>query len=137
MPFVDRRDGANHLEHFHVYNKEPEVGSFELVGNTPDTLQWHTDAGLFLAFVPGVTCGKDGDTPDTSFWVMDPATRRPARAVFPRGSIAIMMGVGAEHWMDTPGLALKATKHAVKMKHGITRAWYGMSKCSMFLKTTM
>jgi len=38
-----------------------------------------------------------------------------------------MLGAGAEHWLQTPpGLKLRAAKHAVRMKSGEERAWYGM-----------
>lgn len=138
------RNGANHLEHFHVYNKKApssEEGKDDLVDDkeheeeheSNTTLGWHTDAGLFLAFVPAINCNDKSNSQhqrDTSFWVMDDATTQtttPIQAIFPIGSIAIMLGAGAEHWIDTH-IPLKATKHAVKMQSGNARAWYGMSK---------
>merc|ERR1719469_925941 len=39
-----------------------------------------------------------------------------------------MLGAGAEHWIKNfpSELRLRATKHAVQMKEGKSRAWYGM-----------
>ena len=50
-------------------------------------------------------------------------------AVFPqdRPSVIIMLGIGAERWLDvdSPGLGLRATRHKVRMDPGGRRAWYG------------
>jgi hypothetical protein len=60
-------------------------------------------------------------------------------AVFPQANegeavIAIMLGTGAQHWLDMPhGLQLKATRHSVKMRGGESRVWYGMSELLMFV----
>lgn len=113
------RQGANHLEHFHVYSKEQQ--DHQQREEHERVLDWHTDAGLFLAFVPARDCHSD--QPDASFWVKDIG----APAVFPGGAIAIMLGAGAEYWLQTP-VPLKATQHAVKMRPGEERAWYGISK---------
>jgi len=51
------------------------------------------------------------------------------QAVFPNNSVIIILGSGAEHWLkNIPKeiLPLKATKHAVQMSPGNSRAWYGM-----------
>ncbi len=155
-------ENANHLEHFHLYSKEEETkkdDDVESMYTTYNTLDWHTDGGLFLAFIPGTSChntrNHDDDDDENnnyndndSFRIMkkDIHTHieREMRVVFPqpRSSnsnndtndtneiiVAIMMGTGAEHWLHTPtSLKLRATRHAVKMKGGDVRAWYGMSK---------
>ena len=113
-------NAANHLEHFHLYSK--------MTANAESlTLQWHIDAGLFLSFVPAVNC-QGGSTPsaDASFFYLDEDGTN-TRAIFPPNSIAIMLGAGAEHWLQSP-VPLKATRHAVTMREGDERAWYGMSK---------
>jgi hypothetical protein len=150
---ADIRNGANHLEHFHVYHKKASSFEDEFIttpndddnkdhhqessSRTSTTLDWHTDAGLFLAFVPAINCNHDNTNKheherDHSFWFMENSKntqQAPIRAIFPTGSIAIMLGAGAEHWLDTSSrMSLKATKHAVKMQSGDARAWYGMSK---------
>ena len=38
-----------------------------------------------------------------------------------------MLGAGAQHWLDTSNRqSLKATRHAVHMQPGESRAWFGM-----------
>lgn len=118
---------ANHLEHFHLYSKDGDR-DFSNGGTWVDetlSLEWHTDAGLFLAFVPGWDCHSSGAQSDTSFWVQLPGGEK-ARAVFEPNSVVIMMGAGAEHWLRN-SFDLKATRHAVHMNGGDARTWYGMS----------
>ena len=136
-------EDAKHLEHFHVYSKEENDVSNDFVKENDEAvdeaLDWHTDAGLFLAFLPAVSCTND--KLDNSFHIKVPSIDertgrqydKEVRAVFPNDRegeviVAIMMGAGAQHWLKTPpGLKLRATKHAVRMKSGEERAWYGMS----------
>ena len=113
---------GNHLEHFHVYSKK--------TATEESSLDWHTDAGLFLAFVPALNCREStsGDhDADESFWFKD-ENGVSTRAIFQPNSIAIMLGAGVEHWLQSP-VPLRATRHAVTMRKGDERAWYGMSKC--------
>jgi hypothetical protein len=110
---------SQNLEHFHVYNKS------SVAAKTFD-LDFHTDAGLFLSFVPGMECGLNNNLKKADdFYIKYQGTTR--RAVFQDNSIGIMMGVGLEYWLQT-GTNLKATRHAVALHPGETRAWYGMSK---------
>jgi len=137
-------EDAKHLEHFHVYSKEGSRSSNseenEYDSHVVDTaLDWHTDAGLFLAFLPAVSCA-DIDKPDNSFYIKIPTIDektgkeygKELQAVFPNERddeivVALMLGAGAEHWLQTPpGLKLRAARHAVRMKSGEERAWYGM-----------
>lgn len=137
-------EDANHLEHFHLYSKNssekaPQDNEAKAVDSA---LDWHTDGGLFLAFIPGQYCHSDiDDNDDGSFRVAVPTGNnsksvKEMKAVFPDSSaneneivVAIMLGAGAQHWLNTPeSLKLKATKHAVKMEGGDFRAWYGMSE---------
>eukprot|EP00588_Corethron_pennatum_P007032 CAMPEP_0194291826 /NCGR_PEP_ID=MMETSP0169-20130528/44267_1 /TAXON_ID=218684 /ORGANISM="Corethron pennatum, Strain L29A3" /LENGTH=696 /DNA_ID=CAMNT_0039039827 /DNA_START=202 /DNA_END=2289 /DNA_ORIENTATION=+ len=115
---------AENLEHFRVYSSPPEDG-----GPDDDTLRGHTDGGLFLAFLPGRSCdGHDWD--DLSLLVEVGGKMR--QAVFPApadgGSVVgIMMGEGMESWLNYNGASpFRATKHAVKMRRGSRRVWYGM-----------
>jgi len=116
---------STHLEHFHLYSKDMLSEN----SDTQDaTLAVHTDAGLFLAFVPAYSCLASSDE---AFYVQDSNVLR--RAVFPKNSVIMMLGSGAEYWLKT-NFAMKATRHAVRMQPGESRAWYGMSKCSFTLK---
>ena len=142
------RDGT-HLEHFHVYSKhstdDTTTSSSSIESAVVDeALDWHTDAGLFLAFLPGQSCDNN-DTTDESFRVSIPSYHnghlsiQEQRAIFPTANeneviVAIMLGAGAQHWLNMPDeLSLKATKHAIKMMDNSARVWYGMSKyaCSI------
>ena len=137
------RDGT-HLEHFHVYSKNssndyptnPTPTDSSVVD---EALDWHTDAGLFLAFIPGQSCNDD-DSTDESFRVSIPSYHngnlitQEQRAIFPTANeneviVAIMLGAGAQHWLNMPNdFSFKATKHAIKMMENSARVWYGMSK---------
>jgi hypothetical protein len=44
---------AGHLDHVHVYSGRSEAGA--------ETLSMHTDAGLFIAIVPGMYIDSDGN----------------------------------------------------------------------------
>jgi hypothetical protein len=141
-------DDSVNLEHFHVYSKktkEQETAS-SVDAVIDHALDWHTDGGLFLAFLPAESCNHDVGTTsiipqDDSFRIKkfhDPNNSESSftevRAVFPAQEqqdgeviVAIMLGEGAEKWLNTPdSLKLRATRHAVKMKSGERRAWYGM-----------
>jgi hypothetical protein len=122
---------ANHLEHFHYYYHKDTIDEAvrPMDGKSKKALEWHTDAGLFLAFVPAWDCPSSGRVKDDSFWVQLPDGRE-VRALLDDESIVIMMGAGAEHWLKTSSssLELRATRHAVDMAKGDARTWYGMSK---------
>ena len=107
---------SKNLEHFHLYSKQ---------NTTTDTkvLDLHTDAGLFLTFVPGRSCQNGGDE-STHFYIQ--SEKKLQRVEFPPNSIGIMLGAGAQHWLDSTLLNLQATRHAVHMQPGEERAWYGM-----------
>jgi hypothetical protein len=119
---------ANHLEHFHHYSKESHGEGVEEYSqdDSAPSLEWHTDAGLFLAFVPAWDCHSSGGKLDTSFWVKLPDGKQ-VQVNFDPGTVVIMMGAGAEHWLLN-SLGLRATRHAVRMSNGDARTWYGMSK---------
>jgi hypothetical protein len=121
-----------HLEHFHVYYKKEQhqmdQEDTSTVFSTPPVavdhaLDWHTDGGLFLAFLPAEPCNNQATTTarsstaaeDDSFRIKilhDPHHSNGAftevRAVFPPPQqdgevvVAIMLGEGAETWLNTP-----------------------------------
>ena len=132
-------DSSQNLEHFHVYSKpftptSPSKSSSGKANTTPlelidSALSAHIDAGLFLSFVPAYSCGDvDADNKaDLSFYVNVDGEAK--HAVFPPNSVILMLGAGAEYWLQLPDLLpLRATRHAVRMGEGSIRAWYGMSK---------
>jgi hypothetical protein len=117
---------AQNLEHFHVYEKGEKVSEHQ-DSDSGLVLDVHTDAGLFLSFVPGLSC-NDVNDPTSNFYVQHEGALQ--RAEFASGSIAIMLGIGAERWLRH-SIQLRATRHAVQMDVGQNRAWYGMSKCTV------
>ena len=159
---------ATHLEHFHIYDKttynidssidtriHPHINEYNAVPIDP-ALDWHTDAGLFLAFLPGTSChgpttslNENEEDNNDSFRILKPEANNrnmgggvEMSVQFPKANpgeviVAIMLGAGAEHWLypnskhndnnDTT-FQLRATRHAVKMRQGEKRVWYGKSK---------
>lgn len=137
---------ANHLEHFHVYtNHQDEDAEGDSVKKNDVAWDWHTDAGLFLVFVPAWDChGNDDESnADNSFYYRD-TNGATVRAEFDGGRTAIvMLGQGAQDWLDLPvqhqhqqhkSSPLKATTHSVRWSESESRkkipdqrrAWYGM-----------
>mmetsp|Transcript_3056 Transcript_3056/g.7205 ORF Transcript_3056/g.7205 Transcript_3056/m.7205 type:complete len:773 (+) Transcript_3056:153-2471(+) len=141
---------ANHLEHFHVYtNNQTDNFSAPTNSEMSTAWDWHTDAGLFLVFVPAWDCNGDENNVDESFYYRD-TDGTTVRAKFDGGNTAIvMLGQGAQDWLQLPeqamnqplqnqkSLALKATTHSVRWSSGERRvvgdnlpkqrrAWYGM-----------
>lgn len=134
---------ATHLEHYHLYEKQKKQDESMLKTKDDDdkktkTLDFHTDAGLFLAFVPGYDCdATDMTTSSTldNFWIRlkgdDEPTEYPVRFAPPQRTRAvIMLGAGAARWLhNVPShVQLHATQHAVQLRSGQRRAWYGKSK---------
>lgn len=110
-------EASTNLEHFHLYSKTQHGHD-----DDDDDLSVHTDAGLFLSFVPALDCTQGGDS---AFWVED-RQGNLQQVAFPENAVIIMMGTGAEHWLQSDR-KVRATRHAVRMPVGTTRAWYGMS----------
>ena len=153
---------ANHLEHFHVYTKGSEhneggiggddekeedesYGNGEIhtnsakEGASKTTLDYHTDAGFFLSFVPAMDC-RSYTTDSTSFFLEgqdEPLT-------FEEDEVIIMLGAGAQYWLPSsshgqrsnhgsheghpPGkqqYPFLAASHALRLLPDIRRTWYG------------
>jgi hypothetical protein len=147
---------ANHLEHFHVYDKPFAAEETTATAAAADatthhhhlkkkkkataasaaaeeaatkTLDYHTDAGLFLAFVPAMDCASlTVDT--TSFYLqhdgpLQPQQQQQRRPVDLRGDeVVVMLGAAAERWLRSDPV-LRGASHALSMRAGRRRAWYG------------
>lgn len=127
---------ANHLEHFHVYTNKKETQGEGTASrhnnnnkNSDVAWDWHTDAGLFLVFVPAWDCNSNDNSNnvDESFYYRDGNDGTPTRAKFDGSRTAIvMLGQGAQDWLNLPvssksrskkrrkGPLLKATSHSVR-----------------------
>jgi hypothetical protein len=159
---------STHLEHFHVYRKYNSTSVPSTATTTADgfsstssnnlILDVHTDAGLFLAFAPGFNCHSDvAESSTASSWknsglYVQDSTRGNLqvssplkRAIFPRNSVGILIGIGMQNWIQTSSpkistssdshpfgnkkIYFHATPHAVYMPTGTAgRSWYGKSK---------
>lgn len=131
-------EDATNLEHFHVYSRNKSESEGE--EDSATALDWHRDAGVLLAFLPGQMCDGNDRLVDSSLHVKVPSSNDHDAflidkvASFPESNeneivVAIMLGVGAEHWLkfsDDSDFKLRATQHAVTMRGGERRVWYGM-----------
>jgi hypothetical protein len=162
----------NHLEHFHVYtkkevgdgqfhqhqqqhqqqqqqqqqllytNNERNIENDDSITPTLTTLDYHTDAGFFLAFVPAMDC-HTRTIDNSSFHLRsrghDNDDNLGVTPVFDEHDVIIMMGAAAEHWLHPHPLndennvnmdekwrnKFLAMSHALHLKSGAHRAWYG------------
>lgn len=162
----------NHLEHFHVYTKKKEgdeqqqehhqlyddnnrnKGNELLLDNNNNddsatamttTLDYHTDAGFFLAFVPAMDCHTRA-IDNSSFHLRhagkhDGDDKSDSTPVFDDNDVIIIMGAAAEHWLPPHPLddnndnnvnmdekwrkKFLAMSHALHLSPGAHRAWYG------------
>jgi hypothetical protein len=126
---------SHNLEHFHLYEKEQtddcenDVNGDNDDGRRSETvLPIHTDAGLFLVFVPGMDCDNPHTPSNDSSLLVERRNGIVQRARFEPDTFGVLFGSGAEHWLlpNNP-LQVRATRHAVRMRCGSRRAWYGMS----------
>ena len=141
---------ANHLEHFHVYTKQPneqsEGGDNSNDSSQKDTVEvedlmqtngrgsrnlrsekrtstfdYHTDAGFFLSFVPAMDCRSY--TTDTSSFFLQ-GQEEPVR--FEDDEVVIMMGAGAQYWLPkSHQFPFLAASHALRLLPDTHRSWYG------------
>jgi len=108
------------------------------------TLDYHTDAGFFLAFVPAMDCHTYA-TDDTSFYlkqqqhddfaVGDSEDRQAYPIKFEENEIVILMGTAAQYWFPSNSESKHddtkqqypfiAASHALRLLPDAHRAWYG------------
>jgi hypothetical protein len=139
---------ANHLEHFHVYFKEGDnektsgsdgnhvetnqhLNSYEAGASRAQrkatTLDYHTDAGFFLSFVPAMNC-KSFRVDESSFYIKP--EEEPIK--FEEDEVVILMGAGAQYWMSSNlndgaeyNSTFLAASHALRLLPNAHRTWYG------------
>ncbi|KAL7514166.1 hypothetical protein ACHAXN_013268 [Cyclotella atomus] len=147
---------ANHLEHFHVYTKDGADDYYYYYGETtngkdnvaaqqpttdelndsrtpiPTTLDYHTDAGFFLSFVPAMDC-HSLSVDNTSFYIQ--SQEEPLR--FEEDEVVILIGAGAQYWMNNNNAhhdelttteddeEFVAAPHALQLLPNAHRSWYG------------
>jgi len=131
---------GEHLEHFHSYQKMSE-------NDSSDTIEVHTDQGLFIAFTPALISSYDEGTgkPDLSnpmkesegFFIETSEGKTAMVDFSSEDDLVFMLGDGVNQYVNTKlnkdkhslSKALRATPHAVKLQaHGkhLARVWYGL-----------
>jgi len=129
--FFDVVDYGEHLEHFHVYNHNGKVKQEE-------TIEWHTDQGLFLAFTPGVWTKIESPqvlgTTD-GFYIQLPDGSQPLVSFDDEDDLVFMLGDGVNqilnHQIAEKAYSLRAVPHALTMPTPpsvnplASRTWYG------------
>uniref|UniRef100_A0A7S2EPM2 Uncharacterized protein n=1 Tax=Trieres chinensis TaxID=1514140 RepID=A0A7S2EPM2_TRICV len=144
MSFGDVAEAGEHLEHFHSYVKlgNNEMNKSENVRKLvkEDTIELHTDQGLFIAFTPAQIAGSDGElSPSGGFYVQDPETGNRLLAEFHPDDVIFMLGDGVEQIGLNDRLRgmgeepLRPVPHALVMPEGVndgssssvSRVWHG------------
>jgi len=133
---------GEHLEHFHSYQKlSPTEKASE------NTIDVHTDQGLFIAFTPALIASHDENTgaPDLNspmqesegFYVETSQGKTAMVDLTSEDDLVFMLGDGVNQYINTKlkkdeqslSKILRATPHAVKLQvHGehLARVWYGL-----------
>ena len=123
---------AEHLDHFHAYTRT--------TNSNASTIDLHADAGMFIAFVPGLMVDQDGVAHtggDAGAFYVQRRDGTVARADFGEtrdGVLVFMLGDGVDHYI-APKLAqphlLRGVPHAMSMPSnndegkGMSRMWFG------------
>lgn len=121
------------LDHFHIYSSNPSSGtSTEKVFRTID---WHTDYGFALAFVPGQVMIDDTSsphkyTPSKDFFIRLPDGSRREVSFTADDDVVILLGDGVSHInnvIDDDEVNLRAVPHSFVMPDDkdVLRMWYG------------
>jgi len=137
--FGDVAEAGEHLEHFHSYRhptgkKEKQENVRKLAKG--DTIELHTDQGLFIAFTPGMIANQNELSPSGGFYIQDDKGAR-SLAHFDSNDLVIMLGDGIEQIGINDRLReegkspLRSTPHAMVMPSdaaavdGTSRVWHG------------
>ena len=122
------------LEHFHSYNTPMAANK---TGADTNTIDLHTDQGLFIAFTPAITVSDAADPSsiamDSAKFIVQHENGGQVEAKFDEDSLVFMLGDGV-HQIINPkakfdeSYRLRATPHALDMPVGmsaVSRSWYG------------
>lgn len=125
-------DNGEHLEHFHSYQGSSAAAKDE------QTVDWHTDQGLFLVFTPGMW--TQAATQDSAsqlleetegFYIELADGTRSQVKLDDQDDLIIMLGDGVNQYVNpsTGGRKLRAVPHALAMPTNQdsdkARVWYG------------
>ena len=115
-------ENGEHLEHFHSYLKLEE--------SEEETIEMHTDQGLFLAFTPGriIKNQKDSTSELTSGFFVQQQGGIIAEVEFgEEDDLVFLLGDGVNQYInDRLSKKLYAVPHALRMApQSESRVWYG------------
>jgi hypothetical protein len=124
---ADVVENGEHLEHFHSYQKPND-------SQDEDTIEWHTDQGLFLVFTPGrkVHCPHKEESSLTGGFYIEQEDGSQALVEFgDEDDLVFMLGDGVNQYVNSrveAGSTLRATPHYLSMpdhSQDEARVWYG------------
>jgi len=115
-------DQGDHLEHFHCYYSSSSSSS-ESSNDDKETIEWHTDQGLVLAFTPGMVNGE----PTKGFYVQLSDGSTEMVQFDQTDDLVFLMGDGVHQYVNAALKSpLRALPHALRMPvSSDPRVWYG------------
>jgi len=128
---------GHHLEHFHSYQARKSQEMLLDSNFDQNTLDMHTDQGLFIAFVPGrIVRPSDKETtvpPVSKGLYITLANGTLVEPIFESDDLVFMLGDGVNHLINPllPGNSKKYTLRPVphllslELKDDTARTWYG------------
>lgn len=124
------------LDHFHIYSNTKNSSSDSKT--TRKTIDWHTDYGFALAFLPGYNMIEDAIstrkyTPSKGFFIQLPDGSAQEVTFTEEDDVVILLGDGVAHinaaLEDHVDIKLRAVPHAFLMpdnnNRNAVRMWYG------------
>jgi hypothetical protein len=120
-------ENGEHLEHFHSYQKLDQMSS---PAGEEETIEWHVDQGLFLAFTPGrMYQGASKAEISSGFFIKDQDEAIVKVEFNEEDDLVFMLGDGVNQYVNHRlSQKLRAVPHALTLSpHGETeaRVWYG------------
>jgi len=113
------------LEHFHSYKVPERLTSSQ-------TIDFHVDQGLFIAFVPAMLAESPSAEPASAgaFLMRSPDGREEYDVELQPDAVVFLLGDGVNQYLNDrhSGPQLHAPTHALRIpqKWGLHRVWYGM-----------
>ena len=116
------------LEHFHTYNRNED--------STLNTLDLHTDHGLFIAVAPALIASGG---PDHGFLIQLNSGEIVRLELQDENALMFILGDGMSNWIaPATGVSLRPTPHIVQVPTNDIRSWYGrmfLPPSSAFVET--
>mmetsp|Transcript_1659 Transcript_1659/g.2921 ORF Transcript_1659/g.2921 Transcript_1659/m.2921 type:complete len:790 (+) Transcript_1659:117-2486(+) len=121
---------GEHLEHLHAFFNEDKTSA--LLEAAAPTLDFHTDAGLFIAMTAGLYASDQGELlPDeTNGLYLQLMSGSVVEVHANEGALIIMVGDGGTRWLaPLLGSSLRAAPHSLRIAsttgRAHSRAWFG------------